>query len=49
MKAWTILDLILILYLLGLVSSVGGDLIHLLLGLAIVVVIAHLAKARPLA
>jgi hypothetical protein len=43
---WTILVILLALWLLGLVASVGGAFIHLLLVLAIVVFVAQLLTGR---
>lgn len=43
---WTILAVVLALWLLGLVSDVGGGLIHLLLVVAAVVVVVQLLSGR---
>jgi hypothetical protein len=43
---WTILAILLVLWLLGVIGSVGGAFIHLLLVLAIVVFIAQLLTSR---
>jgi hypothetical protein len=43
---WTILAILLVLWLLGVVASVGGAFIHLLLVLAIVVFLAQLLTNR---
>ena len=43
---WTILVILLALWLLGLVASVGGAFIHLLLILAVVVFVAQLLTGR---
>lgn len=43
---WTILAVILILWLLGFSLSIGGGLIHLLLVLAVVVLIINLVTGR---
>jgi hypothetical protein len=43
---WTILVILLALWLLGLVASVGGAFIHLLLVLAVVVFVAQLLTGR---
>ena len=43
---WTIVVVLAILWLLGLVGNVGGDLIHLLLVAAIVVIIYNLIAGR---
>ena len=43
---WTIIVVLLILWLLGLVVSVGGNLIHILLVIALVVLIINLLQGR---
>ena len=43
---WTIIVILLVLWLLGLVGSIGGGFIHLLLILAIVVFVANLLTSR---
>jgi hypothetical protein len=43
---WTIVVIILVLWLLGLVANVGGGLIHLLLVIALVVIIYRLVTGR---
>jgi hypothetical protein len=43
---WTILVILLVLWLLGVVGSIGGAFIHLLLVLAIVVFLAQLLSNR---
>ena len=43
---WTILVILLALWLLGLVASVGGGLIHLLLVLALIVFLAQIFTGR---
>jgi hypothetical protein len=43
---WTILVILLVLWLLGLVSNVGGGLIHLLLVVAAVVLVINLLSGR---
>jgi Family of unknown function (DUF5670) len=43
---WTILVILLVLWLLGMLSSVGGNLIHLLLVIAVVVLIINLVSGR---
>jgi hypothetical protein len=43
---WTILVILLVLWLLGLISNVGGSLIHLLLVLAVIVLIYNLVTGR---
>ena len=43
---WTILVILLVLWLLGLVTHVGGGLIHLLLVIAAIVLIVNLLTGR---
>jgi hypothetical protein len=43
---WTIVIILLVLWLLGLIGSVGGGAIHLLLILAAIVLIAQLLSGR---
>jgi hypothetical protein len=43
---WTILAVILVLWLLGFIGSVGGSLIHLLLVVGLVILIAQLLTSR---
>jgi Family of unknown function (DUF5670) len=43
---WTILVILLALWLLGLVASVGGAFIHLLLVLAVIVFVVQLMQGR---
>ena len=43
---WTILLILVVLWLLGLVSHVGGNLIHILLVVAVIVLIYNLAIGR---
>ena len=43
---WTILVILLVLWLVGLLSNVGGSLIHLLLVVAVVVLIINLVTGR---
>jgi hypothetical protein len=43
---WTILVILLVLWLVGLLSNVGGSLIHLLLVVAVVVLIINLVSGR---
>ena len=43
---WTILVVLVILWLLGLISHVGGNLIHLLLVVAVIVLIYNLVTGR---
>lgn len=43
---WTILVILLVLWLIGLLSHVGGSLIHLLLVVAVIVLIINLVTGR---
>ena len=43
---WTILVILLVLWLLGLVANIGGGLIHLLLVVALVVLVINLLTGR---
>ena len=43
---WTIAVIILVLWLLGLITSTGGGLIHILLVIALVVVVLQLLQGR---
>jgi hypothetical protein len=43
---WTIIAVLVILWLLGFTLSIGGGLIHLLLVVAVVVLIINLVKGR---
>lgn len=43
---WTILGVILILWLLGLLTSIGGGLIHLLLVIALIVLVIQFVGGR---
>jgi hypothetical protein len=43
---WTILVILLALWLIGLVASIGGALIHLLLVLALIVFVAQIVTGR---
>lgn len=43
---WTIIVILLVLWLLGLLVHVGGSLIHLLLVIAVVVLIINLIRGR---
>ena len=43
---WTIVGVLLVLWLLGLVANVGGALIHLLLVLAVIVFVYNLVTRR---
>ena len=46
---WTLLAVILVLWLLGFIGSVGGSLIHLLLVLAAVILLVQLLTGRRVA
>lgn len=43
---WTIIGLLIVLWILGLVTKVGGALIHILLVLAVIVFIINLFRGR---
>jgi uncharacterized membrane protein len=43
---WTILVIVLVLWLLGFIGSVGGGLIHLLLVVAVVILVLQLLSGR---
>jgi len=43
---WTIVGILLILWLLGFVVGVGGGLIHLLLVVALIIVVINLVRGR---
>lgn len=43
---WTILVVILVLYLLGLLGHVGGSAIHVLLAVALVILILQMTRGR---
>jgi hypothetical protein len=43
---WTILAVLVVLWLLGLLANIGGGLIHLLLVLAVIVFIANFLSGR---
>jgi len=43
---WTILVILLVLWLVGLLAHVGGSLIHLLLVLAVIVLVINLVTGR---
>ena len=43
---WTIIVILIVLWLLGFISHVGGSLIHLLLVIAVVVLIINLIQGR---
>jgi len=44
---WTIIVILLVLWLLGLLVHVGGSLIHLLLVIAVIVLVINLVRGRP--
>ena len=44
---WTIVVILLVLWLLGLLVHVGGSLIHLLLVIAVIVLVINLVRGRP--
>jgi fatty acid desaturase len=46
---WTIVAILLVLWLLGLLGSIGGGLIHILLVIALVVVVFQLLSGRSTA
>jgi hypothetical protein len=43
---WTVVIVLLVLWALGFVSAVGGELIHLLLVIAVVVIVIRLIQGR---
>ena len=43
---WTIVAILLILWLLGMLTSVGGSLIHVLLVIAVIVIVVKLVTGR---
>jgi uncharacterized protein DUF5670 len=43
---WTIVGILIILWLIGLVASIGGGLIHLLLVVAVIVFVVQLLSGR---
>ncbi|MEP7072508.1 MAG: lmo0937 family membrane protein [Verrucomicrobiota bacterium] len=43
---WTIFVIILVLWLLGFISSIGGPLIHILLVVAVIILIINLLQGR---
>ncbi len=45
---WTIVAILLILWLLGLLTSVGGGLIHILLVIAVIVIVVRLIQGRKI-
>ncbi len=45
---WTIVVVLLVLWALGLVSSIGGSVIHVLLVVALILIIINLAKGKKI-
>ena len=45
---WTIIVILVVLWLLGFIGHFGGGLIHLLLGIAVVVLVIQLIQGRRL-
>ena len=45
---WTIVAILLILWLLGFLTSVGGGLIHILLVIAVIVIVVRLLQGRKI-
>lgn len=45
---WTIVVVLLVLWLLGLVSAIGGPLIHVLLVIALVLIIVNLIQGKKI-
>ena len=45
---WTIVAILLILWLLGLLTSVGGGLIHILLVIAVIVIVVRLIQGQKI-
>jgi len=43
---WTIAVIILVLWVLGLISGIGGALIHILLAIAVIVIVYRLVKGK---
>jgi hypothetical protein len=43
---WTIVVILVVLWLLGLVANVGGGLVHLLLVIALIVIVVNLLQGR---
>jgi len=43
---WTIVAILVVLWLVGLLTSVGGGLVHLLLVIALIVVVVQLLQGR---
>jgi hypothetical protein len=46
---WTVVVILVVLWLLGLIGRIGGDLIHLLLVIAAIVVVIRLIQGKNLA
>ena len=46
---WTILAVVVVLWLVGLLTGIGGDLIHLLLVVALIVLVFNLISGRRIA
>ena len=45
---WTIIVVLFVLWLLGLVTSIGGPLIHILLVIALVIIIVNLVQGKKI-
>lgn len=45
---WTIIVILVVLWLLGFISHVGGALIHVLLAIAVIVLVINLVQGRRL-
>jgi hypothetical protein len=45
---WTIVVILVVLWLLGLVSAIGGPLIHILLVIALIIVILNLIQGKKI-
>ena len=43
---WTIVAILVVLWLLGLLTSIGGGLVHILLVIALIVVVVQLLQGR---
>lgn len=43
---WTIVVILVVLWLLGLVANIGGGLVHLLLVIALIVIVVQLLQGR---
>jgi hypothetical protein len=44
---WTIVVILLVLWLLGFLGNIGGGLVHILLVLALIVIVVNLLQGRP--